>query len=92
MGKFYSFCRATNTISSGCSADKIAQNRKNDRFYLENLLALPKQNQYDKCMTNTYYFGCAARSEGGVSHFDVNTKKQVEFKKFNLLGGCGGRI
>ncbi len=21
-----------------------------------------------------------------------NTKKQVEFKKFNLLGGCGGRI
>lgn len=26
------------------------------------------------------------------AHFDVNTKKQVEFKKFNLLGGCGGRI
>ena len=43
-------------------------------------------------MTNTYYFGSAARSEGGASHFDVNTKKQVEFKKFNLLGGCGGRI
>ena len=43
-------------------------------------------------MTNTYYFGCAARSEGGASHFDVNTKKQVEFKQFNLLGGCGGRI
>jgi hypothetical protein len=38
-------------------------------------------------MTNTYYFGCAARSEGGAAHFDVNTKKQVEFKKFNLLGG-----
>ena len=21
-----------------------------------------------------------------------NAKKQVEFKEFNLLGGCGGRI
>ena len=32
-------------------------------------------------------------NSGGASHFDVNTKKkQVEFKKFNLLGGCGGRI
>ena len=51
-----------------------------------------RQSQYDKRMTNTYYFGSAARSEGGASHFDVNTKKQVEFKKFNLLGGCGGRI
>ena len=92
MGKFYSFCRATSTISSGCGADAIAQNCKNDRFYLEDLLTLPKQKQYDKSMTNTYYFGSAARSEGGASHFDVNTKKQVEFKKFNLLGGCGGRI
>ncbi len=24
--------------------------------------------------------------------YHENTKKQVEFKKFNLLGGCGGRI
>ena len=55
MGKFYAFCRATNTISSGCSADAIVQNRKNDRFYLEDLLTLPKQKQYDKCMTNTYW-------------------------------------
>ena len=31
-------------------------------------------------------------NSGGASHFDVNTKKQVEFKKFNLLGGSGGRI
>ena len=31
-------------------------------------------------------------NSGGAFHFDVNTKKQVEFKKFNLLGGCGGRI
>ena len=62
MGKFYAFCRTTSTISSGCSADGIAQNRKNDRFYLEDLLTLPKQNQYDKRMTNTSYFGSAARS------------------------------
>ena len=55
MRKFYSFCRATSTISSGCSADAIEQNRKNDRFYLEDLLTLPKQKQYDKSMTNTYW-------------------------------------
>ena len=24
--------------------------------------------------------------------YHENTKKQVKFKKFNLLGGCGGRI
>ncbi len=24
--------------------------------------------------------------------YHENAKKQVEFKKFNLLGGCGGRI
>ena len=38
------------------------------------------------CSSRTMHRG------GGASRFAVNTKKQVEFKKFNLLGGCGGRI
>lgn len=38
MGLFYAFSWSTSTISPGCGADAIVQNRKNDRFYLENLL------------------------------------------------------
>ena len=40
-------------------------------------------------MTNTSYFCSAARSEGGASHFDVNTKKQVEFKNSTCLVVAG---
>ena len=57
-GKFYAFSWSTSMISSGCRADGIVQNRKNDRL----------------CIS-------------------IGTqKKQVELIKFNLFGGCGGRI